>query len=60
MNVFQYYQPPSLDIKADILHVLKVLEEPLGESNAERRVKILNNIFTGFYDEGNGNSEDTN
>ena len=37
---FIYYQVPSFEIQADILRVLKVFDEPLGESNTERRVKI--------------------
>ena len=34
-----YHLVPSFEIPADIFEVLKVFEEPLGESNTERRVK---------------------
>ena len=37
--IFIYYLVPSFEIQADIFMV-KVFDEPLGESNTERRVKI--------------------
>ena len=35
-----YYRVPSFELTGSFLRVLKVFDEPLGESNTERRIKI--------------------
>ena len=38
VEIFTYYQMSSFEIQADILRAVKVFDEPLGESNTEKRV----------------------